>query len=94
MIVRQVANRNRISRALSELEKFSLLSHTSITRPLPLSILLTILNPMDALLVDAIAALAEQMKSLPDAGMAEEQDFEGWGKEFCVRLVSVFIQSR
>jgi len=44
---------------------------------------------MDALLVDAIAALAEQMKSLPDAGMAEEQDFEVWGKEFCVRLVSV-----
>jgi len=49
---------------------------------------------MDALLVDAIAALAEQMKSLPDAGMAEEQDFEVWGKEFCVRLVSAFIQSR
>ena len=43
---------------------------------------------MDSLLTDTITALAEQMKSLPDAGMAEELDFEVWGKAFCAQLVS------
>ena len=45
---------------------------------------------MDSLLTDVIAALAEQIKSLPDAGMAEELDFDSevWGKVFCARLVS------
>jgi hypothetical protein len=48
---------------------------------------------MDSLLVDSVALLTDHMTSLPDPGMAEEMDFEVWGKKFCELLVSIFDRS-
>ena len=39
------------------------------------------------------AEVLDMLKSLPDAPMAEEVDFEVWGKEFCVKLVRFLFLS-
>ena len=44
---------------------------------------------MDPLLEDARLQLAQQSACLPGASIAEESDWEAWGKEFCRRLVSL-----
>ena len=43
---------------------------------------------MSDLLAEPKLAVLEQMKTLPEAPMAEDEDFEVWGKRFCEVLVS------
>jgi hypothetical protein len=35
--------------------------------------------------------LADYATAMPDCGMAEDLDFEVWGREFCKWIVSSFI---
>ena len=43
---------------------------------------------MSDLLIEPKLAVLEQMKTLPKAPMAEEEDFALWGIQFCKVLVS------
>ena len=43
---------------------------------------------MSDLLIEPKLVVLEQMKTLPEAPMAEDEDFEVWGKRFCEVLVS------
>ena len=43
---------------------------------------------MSDLLIEPKLAVLEQMKTLPEAPMAEEEDFALWGIQFCKVLVS------
>jgi hypothetical protein len=43
---------------------------------------------MSDLLAEPKLAILEQMKTLPEAPMAEDEDFAVWGKRFCEVLVS------
>jgi hypothetical protein len=44
---------------------------------------------MDPVLEESTNTLIDQLKSLPDIAMAEDLDFEVWGRNFCRLLVSV-----
>jgi hypothetical protein len=41
-----------------------------------------------SLLLDFEASILDHAKAMPDKGMAEEVDFETWGKDFCKKMVS------
>ena len=41
-----------------------------------------------SVLLDVENELADYAKAMPDHGMAEDLDFEVWGREFCERIVS------
>jgi hypothetical protein len=42
---------------------------------------------MNPILADLQASLKEFAKSMPDCGIAEDEDFEVWGRGFCERMV-------
>jgi hypothetical protein len=53
---------------------------------LPIALLL--LNTMTAFIHKSKVVLLEHMKSLPDAHIAEEEDFVAWGRQFVDIVVS------